>query len=104
MNIQELLKTGNNFQLVVNAADLKEFALSIIDECKKSAETKEEPEKYLDRDEVAKMFGVSTNTLWRWQQQGYLVPNKVGHRNFYPLSMIKKLLKGEDTNFKGKEG
>ncbi len=89
--------------MVVNAADLKEFALSIIEECKKSAETKEEPEKYLDRYEVAKMFGVSTNTLWRWQQQGYLVPNKVGHRNFYPLSKVKKLMNGECANSKGKE-
>lgn len=103
MAIQELLKTGGNIQLVVSAADLKEFALSIIDECKKSTNTKEEPEKYLDRFEVAKMFGVSTNTLWRWQQQGYLVPNKVGHRNIYPLSKIKKLMDGEGTNFNGKE-
>lgn len=100
MTIKEILATGANFQLVVNAVDLKEFALSIINECRKDAETKAEPEKYLSRFEVAEMLGVSTNALWRWQQQGYLVPNKVGHKSVYPLSRVKSLLDGKNEDVK----
>lgn len=104
MAIQELLKTGGNFQLVVSAADLKEFALSIVEECRKSAETAKEPEKYLNRFEAARMLGISTNALWRWQREGYLVPNKVGHRNIYPLSKLQSLMAGEANNLDRKEG
>ena len=34
MNIKELLSINPNVQLVVSAADLKEFALSLIEEAK----------------------------------------------------------------------
>lgn len=90
---------------MVTVCDLKEFALSIFDECKKTSGVKEAPEQYLNREEVAKMCGVSTNTLWRWEKIGYLVPNKVGHRNVYPMSKVKKLMDGESVNLKNrKEG
>ena len=102
MAISELLKTESSIQLVVNVADLKEFALAIMEEAKKEALAEKEPEKWLTRFECAKMFGISTNTLWRWQRDGYLVPNKVGRKNLYKLSEVEKLMNGE-TNENGKE-
>lgn len=102
MAISELLKTESNIQLVVNAADLKEFAVTIMEAAKKEAEAAKKPEKWLTRFECAKMFGISTNTLWRWQRDGYLVPNKVGRKNLYKLSEVEKMMNGE-TNENRKE-
>ena len=41
MNIKEMLSTNANVQVVVNVADLKEFALSLIDVFKKEPQTYE---------------------------------------------------------------
>lgn len=100
MAINELLKSNDNIQLVINAADLKEFALTIMEQAKKEAEAAKRPEKWLTRFECAKMFGISTNTLWRWQRDGYLVPHKVGRKNLYKLSVVEKLMNGDGN---GKE-
>jgi hypothetical protein len=45
MNIKEMLSTNANVQVVVNVADLKEFALSLIDEAKNIEEVKPEPQE-----------------------------------------------------------
>lgn len=102
MAIAELLKTDSNVQLVVNVMDLKEFALTIMQVAKAEALAEKEPEKWLTRNECAKVFGISTNTLWRWQRDGYLVPHKVGRKTMYKQSEVDQLMNGE-TNENGKE-
>lgn len=51
-------------------------------------------ERFLPVERVLEILSVSTTTLWRWQQQGYLVPVSVGGRNRYRLSDINKILEG----------
>ena len=93
-NLFEALSQGNN-QIVImtTIADLREFALAIVEETearrKKSAdasetnepgqEQKEMPTKdLLSAQEVCQILGVSNTTLWRWQKSGYLLPMLVG--------------------------
>lgn len=91
MSITEILKTNANVQLVVNMADLKEFALSLIDEAQ--AARKEPEEKYLTADETARMIPCDKSTLWRWNKNGYLKSLKMGNKVRYRLSDIENLLK-----------
>ncbi len=49
-------------------------------------------EVLLSREETMEKFKISSATIWRWKQRGYLVPIKVGSMNRYRLSDIKALL------------
>jgi len=97
MNIENYIGLPN-VTIAVNPDDLQEFALYVIkkvsEELVKAKETVEE--KYLTSDETAKMLGVSTNTLWRWNKIGYLRHVKVGRKSLYLLSEVEKLLMGND--------
>jgi len=84
MSINELMQTGANVSITVTPADLKEFALAIIDEAKEMAKIEKEPE-------VSVLYGVSENTLWRWNCGGYLYVVKLGRKNFYRKSDVEKL-------------
>lgn len=93
MNINEILRSGANVQLVINALDLKEAFLQW------NAEQKEESfpilqEEYKTANETAKMLDVDKSTLWRWAKQGYLVPVKWGNKSRYKLSDIRCCMEG----------
>lgn len=94
MSINEILKTGANVQLVINALDLREAFLQWNEEFKqaKPAETKEE--SYLSAQETADKLGVDISTLWRWDRSGYLKKIKVGNKTRYRESDIIKLMEG----------
>lgn len=65
MNINDILRTGTNVQLVINALDLKEAFLQWSEEAK--SEVKQtQVESYLTSPETAKRLGVDESTLWRW--------------------------------------
>jgi len=89
MNIKQIIDTNPNIQLVISAADLKEFALELLAEREKSS-TKSD--KYLTILETAEKYGVSQSTLWRWSKIGYLPKVKLGGKSFYRESDIIKLL------------
>lgn len=92
MAIKDLLASENaNISITVSVADLKEFALYLLDEGKELGKTEKEPEQWLTPKEAAEMLGVSTNTLWRWDKSGYLCHVKVGRKPLYKLSDIKRL-------------
>jgi len=55
------------------------------------APAKEEDE-FLTKEETRKKLGVSVTTLWRWAQDGYLTPIKVGVQVRYRLSDINAIL------------
>lgn len=97
VNIQDLLNAGAAVNLTVTATDLKEFALSLIDEAKRQLEAKPKEDKELTAAQAAKALGISTNSLWRWERDGYLKPaSRVGKRPIYLQSQIDEL--------KGKKG
>lgn len=93
MNINEILKTGANVQLVINALDLKEAFLAWSEEAK--AEKTETPEgSYLSREEAAEKLNVDVATLWRWNRSGYLCNIKRGGKVYYRLSDLEKFMEG----------
>ena len=53
-------------------------------------------ERFLTREETAKLLHVDYSTLWRWHKLGLLCPNKVGPRRvMYKYSDVLKKLNGE---------
>ena len=92
MNIKELLSSEAQISIVVTPADLKEFAICIVNETLAiKTEQKHDEEVYLSPTETAMKLGVSKNTLWRWAKAGYLVPVKIGRKSMYKISNINKI-------------
>lgn len=92
--LANLLQNENsNMLYVVRGAELKEFALDIINEVltKNTEKTKETLHSI---DEVSKKFGVDRSTLWRWAKNGYLTPIRVGGKPRYKESDLTRLLEG----------
>lgn len=54
MSIAEALNTNPNTLLVISAADLKEFALELMDECNNSSKSGNRSDKYLTITETEK--------------------------------------------------
>lgn len=93
MTIAEMMNQGNNVQLVVNAADLKELFMTWQDE--RDSQLQEVEDVSLSADEVAAKLKVTKVTLWRWEKSGYLVPRKIGRKPFYLRSQVERLLRKE---------
>lgn len=91
MNIRDLVSIGGNVQVVVSAADLKEFFEDLQEE-RKTASLPQQQETNLTLEEVLAILHITKSTIWRWGKQGYLVPIRVGRRKFYKKSDIDKLL------------
>lgn len=98
MNLHDLIASGANIQLQVDAADLREFGRSILEDFKKQDQEKvidtvKEP-AYITTDEACSLLMVKPITLWRWAQNGYLVPKKVGVKNRYLRSEVIAIIHG----------
>lgn len=53
-------------------------------------------ERFITREETAKLLHVDFSTLWRWNKLGILRPNKIGPRRvMYKYSDVLKKLNGE---------
>lgn len=87
MNIQEILTSGQNVQLVVTIADLKEFALVLISEAQHTDVQPTEP--LYTPAEFAKLHKVDRSTLWRWCQAGILKQIHIGGKTYYRESDLK---------------
>ena len=62
-------------------------------------------ERFITREETAKLLHVDYSTLWRWNKLGLLCPNKVGPRRvMYKYSDVLKKLNGEGQQKKDKKG
>lgn len=94
MNIATLINSDANILVTVSVADLKEFAVSVVNETIAAQKEAHVEESYLSPDDVSQMIGVSKNTLWRWEKESYLRPIKVGRKSRYRLSDVKMVLEG----------
>ncbi len=101
MNINNLLDAGANVSISITPADLKEFALLIIAQAREEQQLGQQPEKFMTPTEVAGAFGVTKNTLWRWDRLGYLKPVRCGRRLHYKRSEVMALLNGNNSTGKG---
>ena len=93
MNIKELMNASANVSVMVTLPDLREFVSEMVAVAAASKQEKEET--YLTKSEVANLLGVSENTLWRWDRDGYLNSVKVGRTPMYKQSDINKLREGK---------
>ncbi len=99
MAIKDIFESYGNVQIVVSAADLKEFALSLIEDVK-AMSSSEKPEQlprsdeFLTSEEVMRIVKVKKVTLWRWAKEKYLVPVKVGKSNLYRKSDVQRITEG----------
>lgn len=93
MNIKEIINSGTNVQIVINALDLKEAFLQWSEEHNQQQQPEEE-EQYLTAKETADRLHVDVTTLWRWDKTGYLKKVKLGNKPYYRVSDIKKLMEG----------
>ena len=105
MNVTEILKTGANVQLVINALDLRELFLEWQAEAQAQAQAaakqeaqQQTEETYLTAKECAERLSVDLTTLWRWDKTGYLRKVKIGKKIFYRGSDVAKLMEGQNMN------
>lgn len=97
MLIKNLIDCGDNVTIAVRPSDLKEFALYVMAETSKAKDAAGNiTEVYLTPKEVAGMVGVSTNTLWRWEKEKYLIPLKIGRKSRYRKSDVEALMTGRN--------
>lgn len=90
MNINDLTKKNPEALLIVSAADLKEFALSVFDERMKA---REDEEKLYTPKEFALRWQTSITSLNRWCANGLLHKTIVGGKVFYKDSDLKKVVR-----------
>lgn len=96
MNIQELLNRNPEGLAIVSLSDLRDFAEQLIDNIKKSEEKPqlEMPAEDISysTEQVVRMLNVDKSTLWRWQKAGYLLPYKIGNKNYYSKADVDSIL------------
>ena len=97
--IADIIKKNQGVQLVVSASDLRELVNEWCDEREAQKEAERMAVKKVERIssiDAEKTLGVTTATLWRWAKSGYLIPIKVGRKNYYRKTDIDQILKGEN--------
>lgn len=95
MNIEEIIKSGGNAVVMLTTADLKEFALTLVEALKNEETDRKEGEKTISQKEAAKYLGKSVSTLIRWSKTGYLTPcSYVGVSPMYSMNDLKKIKEG----------
>lgn len=89
IKIEDVLSVSPNMQLVITAADLMEFGMSIANEVKNEIGNNKEDDTLYSPTEFANKLHVDKSTLWRWRKAGILTQTKVGGRVYYRESDLK---------------
>jgi len=91
----ELTRNFPDLTVSVKCSDLMDAFRFMVLETKLQLEqtiSDEAAETYLSTDKVAEMLCVNSTTLWRWHNDKYLVPIKVGRKNRYRKSDVQAIL------------
>ncbi len=99
INIENLIGLGGNVKIELTPDDLKMFAESVVERAitakdRLSEQSPSKEETYLNTKEVCQLLGVCEGTLITWAKRGYLVPVKVGNKNRYAMSDIRRIQHG----------
>lgn len=89
VKIEDVLSVSPNMQLVITAADLMEFAMSIANEVKNEIGNNKEDDTLYSPDDFAAKHHVNKSTLWRWCKAGILTKTIVGGKVYYRESNLK---------------
>lgn len=98
LNLNQILESGSNVSITLNAKDLQEAINYTISSTRKELEqliTDDKKEVYLSPKQVAEMLDVNLSTIFRWKKCGYLIPLEIGGKRRYRKSIIKDMLKHE---------
>ena len=95
ITIESLVEQGANVKLEVTPADLKMFAESIVQRTiMAQQEEREAEETWLNTKQVRELLNVCEGTLNLWAKRGYLVPVKMGNKNMYARSDVRRVQTG----------
>ena len=99
INLQSLVEQGANVRIEITAADLKMFGEGITERAimvyREEIESKKPQEvTYYNTREVKELLNVCDGTLNLWAKRGYLVPVKVGNKNMYAKSDVRRVQTG----------
>lgn len=99
INIENLMGMGGNLRVEVTPEDLRMFAESVVERTIVARDRQTEhnaysEEVYISTKEARQLLGVCEGTLITWAKRGYLVPVKVGNKNRYAMSDIRRIQTG----------
>lgn len=103
INLQSLVEQGANVRIEITAADLKMFGEGITERAimvyREEIESKKpQEETYYNTREVKELLNVCDGTLNLWAKRGYLVPVKVGNKNMYAMSDVRRIQTGDRSD------
>lgn len=96
----ELAQQCPGLQVSMTLGDLVEANRLLIAETRCELEQEiadQRAETYISRNKAMEVLGISSSTLWRWEQLNYLVPFCVGGKKRYRMSDIRRLVEGDNT-------
>lgn len=95
MNIAAMIKDFSGVKFEVSGADLKDFALSILELAKQEQNDRQQAEGTMSQRDAADYLGKSVTTLIRWNKTGYLRPCAyVGKSPQYAIADLKRIKEG----------
>ena len=99
-NLIELAEQCPGLQVSITVGELVNAMRQLVAETRQELErtiADSKAEIYLNRSRTMDTLGVSSTTLWRWAQIGYLTPLNVGGKHRYRMSDIKRIMEGDNT-------
>ena len=100
INIENLMQMGGSVRVEVTPEDLRMFAESVVERTIVARDRQAEleaskEETYISKKEARQLLGVCEGTLITWAKRGNLVPVKVGNKNRYAMSDIRRIQTGK---------
>ena len=99
-NLIELAQQCPGLQVSLTLGELVDAFRLLIGETKQELEqtiADSKAETYLSREKTMETLDISSTTLWRWAQIGYLTPLNVGGKHRYRMSDIKRIMEGDNA-------
>jgi len=97
LDIIKLAESCPNLNITLPLGDLLHAINYCVQTTRKELEqmiTDANSETYPSIAKVAEILDVNKSTLWRWQQQRYLVPIEIGGKRRYKMSDVQRILNG----------
>ena len=96
MNIIDVKNMYPEVNITIKVGELLEMVEYTIKRTRQELEqqiTDANTETYPSPEQVAKILDVDKSTLWRWDKKDFLKPVKIGGKNRYKMSDVKRILK-----------
>lgn len=99
--LQNYLNNPQSVSVTMTAEDLQNFAREVAEETVRNLhEIRKEPVVWLTAEQVAKRLNKTAPTLWRWEKEGYLIPERFGRRCRYKESDVILIEQAEKGGIK----